>query len=230
MTMEHWLRYVCNRPTRAQNTAITETEWEKAKTTDEIPAKEPIWVGLDVAWKWDTTAIVPLWPRDKEYRLFGPATVLVPPRDGTMLDGRKIEAAFVEIHARNPIHTVVMDMSSAESLAQWLESELGAVVIDRSQTITWAVRDYERFMEALRNGWLKHSGDAGLTSHVLNAIAHGLPRGDTVFERPSQTRQSAEQDRRVIDALTAASMVHGMAAAAFDAPEPVKSRVAMSWS
>lgn len=208
MTMQHWLRFVCNRPTRGEFAAIPEAEWAKAATTDIIPVGEPVWVGLDVAWKWDTTAIVPLWFRDPHYRLLGPATVLVPPRDGTSLDPSKIEGALIDVHTRTPIHTVVMDTSRAEQLGMWIESEIGATVIDRSQTNTFAVQDYDRFMEALRNGWLLHSGDAALTSHALNAIARVLPYGDTRFDRPSQTRQSAEQDRRVIDALTAASMVH----------------------
>ena len=98
MTMGHWLRFVCNRPTRGEDSAITEAEWAKARTTDEIPAGEPVWLGLDVAWKWDTTAAVPLWWRDSEYRLFGPAEVLVPPRDGTSLDPHLVESA----HARHP--------------------------------------------------------------------------------------------------------------------------------
>jgi phage terminase large subunit-like protein len=226
MTMQHWLRYVCNRPTREQDVAITEIEWANAETTDQIPKGQPVWLGLDVAWKYDTTAMVPLWTRDREYRLFGPATILTPPRDGTMLDGRKIEAAVIEIHKRNPIHTVVMDMSKAEQLAQWLSSEIGAVVLDRSQTNAWAAQDYERFMDALRNGWLKHAGDTEFTTHVLNAIARQLPYGDHRFDRPSQTRISAEQNRRVVDALTAASMVHGLAAVEFDKPaEPPKSRM-----
>jgi hypothetical protein len=104
-----------------------------------------------------------------------------------------------------------MDMSRAEQLASWIESDIGAVVVDRSQTNTWATQDYDRFMEALRNGWLRHSGDEGLTKHALNAIARTLPFGDSRFDRPSQTRMAAEQDRRVIDALTAASMAHGLA-------------------
>ena len=67
-------------------------------------------------------------------------------------------------------------------------------------------------------GWLKHSGDAGLTRHALNAVARILPQGDARFDRPSQTRQSSEQDRRVIDALTAAAMVHSFAATPPKAP------------
>jgi hypothetical protein len=50
-----------------------------------------------------------------------------------------------------------------------------------------------------------------MTRHALNAIARPLPQGDSRFDRPSQTRMSSEQDRRVIDALTAAAMVHSLA-------------------
>jgi phage terminase large subunit-like protein len=221
MTLSHWLRFVCNRPTRADNTAITEAEWAAAQTTEQIPEGSPVWLGLDVAWKWDTTAAVPLWVRDPEFRLLGPATVLVPPRDGSSLDPAKVERALVELHQRNPIHTVVMDTSRAEQLGMWIEAELGAIVIDRQQTNTMAVQDYDRFMEALRKGWLHHTGDEALTRHALNAIARVLPMGDARFDRPSQTRQSAEQDRRVIDALSAASMVHALASAP-PPPPPAK--------
>ena len=227
MTMEHWLRYVCNRPTRAQNAAIAEVEWDGAKVDEQIPEGEPIWLGLDVAWKWDTTAAVPLWWKSAEYRQFGPATILVPPRDGTSLDPALVERGLILIHERNPIHTVVMDMSRAEQLGMWIEAELGATVIDRQQTNRWAAEDYERFMDALRKSWLKHSGDPGLTSHVLNAVARILPYGDARFDRPSQTRQSSEQDRRVIDALSAASMVHAVAATIVPEPNGVPEFMAL---
>ena len=226
MTLSHWMRFACNRPTRADNAAITEAEWSRAKVDDEIPAGEPIWLGADIAWKWDTSAFVPLWMRDHEYRLLGPASVLVPPRDGSSLDPAKVERALILIHERNPIHTVVMDVSRAEQLGMWIESELGATVIDRAQTNVLAVQDYDRFMEALRKGWLHHTGDAALTSHALNAIARVLPQGDARFDRSSQTRQSADQDRRVIDALTAAAMVHAQASG----PTEATPEVFMSWA
>lgn len=219
MTLAHWMRFVCNRPTRADNSAITEAEWGKAATSDRIPDGTPVTVGLDVAWKWDTTAIVPLWMRDAEYRLFGTATILTPPRDGAMLDGSLIEAALVAVHERTPIATLVMDTSRAEQLGQWAELELGCVVIDWPQNIPTQVQEFDRFMEALRKGWLRHAGDAGLTSHALNAIAKMLPGGDAIFDRPHQNRVSAEQDRRVIDALKAAAMAHAFAAVPAEAEE-----------
>jgi len=212
MTHEHWRRFVCNLPTRSENAAIQEAEWHEATSDEAIQAGEAVWVGLDVAWKWDTTAAVPLWVRDAEFRLFGPAKVLTPPRDGTSLDPHLVEAALVQIHARNPIHTVVMDLSRAEQLGSWIESELGAVVVDRGQGNAEASQDYARFMEALREGWLFHAGDAEFRRHALNAVARVLPQGDARFDRPSQTRQGGDQDRRVIDALTAAAMVHSVAA------------------
>lgn len=217
MTDSHWRRFVCNLPTRGVTAAITEAEWAAAATADPIPVGEPIWLGLDVAWKWDTTAAVPFWMPEDHRRIFGPATILVPPRDGTSLDPDLVEAALLTIHGRNPIHTVVMDSSRAEQLGRWIETDVGATVIDRPQTNMLAVQDYDRFMEALRSGWLTHQGDPGLTRHALNAIARVLPFGDARFDRPTESRKGPEQERRVIDALTAAAMVH---AAAVTMPEP----------
>jgi phage terminase large subunit-like protein len=210
-TLTHWRRFVCNLPTRDERAAIQEAEWHGARTTEQIPPGLPVWVGLDVAWKWDTTAAIPFWMRDDNHRLFGPATVLVPPRDGTSLDPNLVEKALIDIHQRNPIHTLVMDTNRAEQLGTWAEHELGCVVIDRAQSNEFAKQDYEKFMEGLRGGQLKHSGDQALTSHALHAIARVLPYGGARFDRPSQTREGGDQDRRVIDALTAAAMVHATA-------------------
>lgn len=214
MTPQHWARFTCNRASRTLLAAVTETEWQAAKTKVAIPEDEPIWLGLDLAWKWDTTAAVPFWVRDHDFRLFGPARILVPPRNGTSLDPHEVEAMLLEIHERNPIHTVVMDTTKGEQLAEWIREQLDAEVVDRTQSNAFAVLDYERFMEGLRSGWLKHTGDPGLTRHVLNAIAQTLPGGDTRFNRPHASRlgQRGQQDRRVIDALTAAAMVNCTAA------------------
>jgi hypothetical protein len=66
-------------------------------------------------------------------------------------------------------------------------------------------------MAGLRTEVLFHSGDQGLTRHALNATARLMPRGDSVFARPKESRTSQFQSHRVIDALVAAAMVHGTA-------------------
>lgn len=209
MTISHWKRLTCNIPTREDQAAIQEVEWSDAKAPDPIPAGQPVMVGFDVAWKWDTTAIVPLWVGPK-FKQAGFSEILVPPRDGTMLSPELVKAALRKIHKRNRIKTVVMDMTDARDIASWLVSEFGCLVIDHPQSSAQQFDDYDAFMEGLRTGQLKHSGEAGLTKHVLNAIAKDV-NGRTKFERPSQTRQAAQQERRVIDALDALAFVNRVA-------------------
>ena len=130
MTIGHWSRFTCNLPTRSDFAAIQEKEWFDAGSAEKIPEGAPIWLGLDVAWKWDTTAAVPLWWRDSQFRLLGPASILVPPRDGSSMHPSLVERMLTEIHERNPLHTIVMDTSRAEQLATWISDAFGATVID----------------------------------------------------------------------------------------------------
>lgn len=202
----NWKRLKCNRPTRSIKVAVSDQEWDAAETEEEIPLGAPIDAGMDVGWKWDTTAIVPLWKGPK-FRLLGDATILVPPRDGTTLHPDEIKHAYYELAGTYTLQTVVMDTSKAEDIGSWIEDELNVKVVDRGQTNQPAVQDYQAFMEGLRNGTLKHTGHQGLRVHVLNAIARRLPGGDYRFDRPAESRWAPEQDRRVIDALSAAGMV-----------------------
>lgn len=221
-SLPHWSRFTCNRASRSEAAAITEAEWHAQATDDTIPVGEPVGAGLDVAWKIDTTALVPLWMPRSDYRLLGPATILTPPRDGNSLDPAEVEQAILELHARNPIHTLVMDTSRAEQLADWISQTTGAVVVDRPQTNPEAILDYARWMEALREGWLWHSGDPGLTQHVFNAVARVLPGGGIRFDRQGGRRGRDEQlDLRVWDALTAASMIHSFMAGPEESNEPL---------
>ncbi len=221
MTLHHWLRFVCNRPTRAASAGVAEADWKARAAPEPIPEGVPVWLGLDVAWKWDTTSAVPLWERDPHYRQLGEALICVPPRDGSSLDSHEVERGLLRIHRRNPVHTVVMDMSRAEQLAQWIRETLGAEVIDRSQSNGAAAHDYERFTAGLRSGELWHSGDPELTGHVMNAVVKILPLGDGRFDRPNDGRDSPDQERRVIDALTAAAMANS--AAVDHVPDPPRS-------
>jgi len=211
MTPHHWGRFVCNVPMRDGTAAITEREWFDAATAEKAPDGSDWWVGLDVGWRWDTTAFVPFcWVSDDQ-RMFGPATIIEPPRDGSSTHPNLLKIAFEKIQAERAVSTVVMDTNRAEDLAAWFSDELGLTVVDRAQTPVPQSEDYERFMEALRQGWLRHSGDAGLRQHALNAVTKLLPGGGAKFGRVSETRQGGNQDMRVIDALVAAAMVHSVA-------------------
>jgi phage terminase large subunit-like protein len=207
---EDWLRLTCNIPTRSSAAAIPEADWDALQVDDEIPGGVPVWVGADFAWLLDTTAITPLWVRDQGFKLFGPPTILRPPGGGVMLPVEDVKRAFTDIHERNPIEVAVLDKTKAEDVAQWLEAELGVSVVDRSQKNALQYLDYDLWMRGIREKTIRHNGDRVFRRHVLNAIARRGEADRHRFDRPTASRntRAGRQDRRVIDALTAATMVH----------------------
>lgn len=212
MTEGHWARFTANRPTRSVAVAINEREWLDAKGPG-IPAGVEILLGADFGWVHDPTAFVPFYLAADDDRRLGVATVIDPPRDGSMIDVAEVERAIELIHQRNPVRLMVADLTNARDVAEWCERELGIEVVARTHSLPGQVEDFASFTEALRNGWISHSGDVALTRHVLNAVARPLPRGDYVFARPVASRLAKHQDLRRIDALVAAAMVHTVATA-----------------
>jgi hypothetical protein len=123
MLESHWARFVCGIPTRSQQSAITAAEWERLKKA-KIPATADVFAGVDLGWKWDTTAIVPLWMADERRRVLGIPEVIVPPRDGTSTDPEEIRAAARRVNDRHEVHTwVVEDAAGAAQFVEWLETE-----------------------------------------------------------------------------------------------------------
>lgn len=223
MTVAHWRRFVCNLPTRGDNAAITELEWAHAATEETIPLGASIWLGVDFGWKWDTTAIVPLWMPQPDKRIFGVPKVIEPPRDGSSTSPTVVKQAFAELDRLYTVETVVMDSARAEDMMDWIGSELGVEVVDRQQSPALAEIDYEKFMEGLRTGVLKHPGDPVFTRHALSAVARIEISGKTRFAKPKVAHSRGQQhDRRVIDALVAAAMVHSAMVTQEPPPAPVR--------
>jgi phage terminase large subunit-like protein len=211
MTDTHWRRFVCNQAVRGDDTAIAAEEWSRLGTDERIPDGAAVALGVDFGWKHDTTAIVPVMVGDSERRLFGEPRILVPPRDGSFLQPDLVKQAFRDFLDRFDVREVVMDPDRAAEIAWWLEDEMGVEPTLHGQSPSEMTDAYERFMEAVRNGWIRHPRDPEFTEHVLNAVARMLPDGRARFDRPSTTRAASGQRRRVIDALIAAAMVNRLA-------------------
>lgn len=246
----HYMRFTCGIATQSSAAAITPEEWSDLRKT-KIRRGVSVWAGCDLGWKWDTTAISPLWlpaasgeikiiddetgeerTIAKQRRVFGVPEVVVPPRNGSSTPPGKIRAAFRRVYRRNPIHTVVIDPNAGgEQLIEWIQKPwdpeaddesdeygLGAEVRTYSQTNEPQALAYEQWMEGMRYGLLEHPHDPTFNQHVLNAIAKPVLGKRFRFDRPATTRSSGSgrgegQDRRVIDALDAASNVHVVALA-----------------
>lgn len=221
MTAGHWRRFVCNLATRTEGAAVGEAEWLDAEAPDPGLGGRRCEVGLDLGWKIDATALVPLFQTPDGW-LLGRSRVMVPPRDGNSLDPQRVMDEIRALHAETPIDRLVMDPSAGgEQLHFWIEQELGVEVVSHSQKTAPMSLAASRFMEALRDGTLRHVADPVLTRHVLNAVARDLPDGTFKFERPVSSRSSqTEAPRREIDALIAASMVFSVASggSSYDGP------------
>jgi phage terminase large subunit-like protein len=100
-----------------------------------------------------------------------------------------------------------MDPDRGAEIAAWIRDELGVEPTEHGQGVEM-FDAYERFMEAIRNGWIRHPRDPVFSEHVLNAIAKTQSDGRARFDRPATSRAAVGQRRRVIDALVAAAMVN----------------------
>jgi hypothetical protein len=175
----------------------------------------PVSVGVDFAWLIDTTAIVPLWLRDEGFRLFGDPEILTPPRDGTMLDVEEVKEAFHRILAGTRSRWWCWTghgrrMSRSGSRATSASDRHPAAADERVR-----IEDYDNWMQAMRDKVLRHTGHREFRRHVLNAIARRMPGTSTgsTGRTTSRNTKAGRQERRVIDALTAASMVHSVSPA-----------------
>lgn len=212
MSGTHWRRFKCNQAVRGISTAIDESEWTEADVGEDIPEGQAVWVGFDAGWKWDTTVWAPFWWRDREHRQLGIPTILTPPRDGTSLEPKLVKQAFRDLNERNPVEVVVGDETRAEDIFGWIRDEFpGVRVVSYPQGNPMKALAAERFLEGLREGFLKQPGDPEFTRHAMNAIARTLPDGRIRFDRSSSSRNKSQQEQRVWDALDAASMVHSSA-------------------
>jgi len=220
---EDWLRLTCNIATRSSNAAIPEADWDACQTDERVPDGAHVGVGIDAAWSVDCFAIVPLWMKSQTERIFDNPEILTPPRNGSLLSTDEVHEALERIHERTPIDVVVMDITKAQETAQWLADEFDITVIDRSQKNAEQSNDYELFMQGIRKRWIQHTGHPVFRRHALNAISRRLEGDKNRFDRPSTSRntKAGRQERRVIDALTAAAMIHSFMVEFEEVPEPM---------
>ena len=204
-----WGRFACGIWEKGEKTAISPVEWASARVEDAIPDGETVTLGIDLGWKWDTTAVVPLWRTPEERWRFGAPVILTPPRDGTSLPVSGVFAAVEGFRERYRVERVVLDPSAdGEHLAQRIEAELEIPVTAHSQKATPMCQAAMRLASALREGKLEHPGDGGFTAHALAAVAKSMPDGSWRFVK----------DRQPIDALIAAAIALNVA---IDAPASV---------
>lgn len=200
-----WKRFSCGIWAAGENAAIPDKEWRAcARPGLEIPAgARDIFVGIDLGWRHDRTALVPIYrPEGQEIAHVHPPVILTPPGDGTSLAVDDVFGPLEEMADRWPHLTFVLDPAAdGEHLAQRLDAELPNVTVaTHSQKHTPMCLAASRLSEAIAAGRIEHPDHSGLNAHVLTA---GVRSVGEVWRYAKQRGRNAP-----IDALIALAMGH----------------------
>lgn len=206
MTQWRWARFACNVWWGDADSAISPIEFARcAKPGQDIPANTQVTLGLDLGWKWDTTALVP-FAVDGEREMLGIPTIIEPPRDGTSTNPQAIKDALTAAVRRWNVQALVFDRNAdGELIAAWAEEELGVTVVQHSQDPAPMADASMGIAAAIRSGALEHPDDEALNAHFLAAAAKTTTGEKWRFVKP--------RGGLPIDCLIAAAMARRVAVA-----------------
>lgn len=242
MTNGKWNRFTCNLWGQGDEAAISRPEWGEVYDPDAaIPEGAEIHLGLDLGWKWDTTAMVPVWfDEDTQRWIVGDVTILVPPRDNTRMDERHVWKALRWYADRFRVTVVIDPNAGGIEFAPKIEENLAATaagngvieVVEHSQAPTPMARAAMLTVELIATGQFAHTGQPEYTKQMLSAIAEPVYGDDELFRfekprsrRSARRKRGEEREFRCIDAAIATAMALRVAAT-FEAAETYEPWVA----
>lgn len=129
-------------------------------------------VGLDRAYKWDNTALVPVWkpPTGGKVRVAG-AVILDPKEGGLNRKTSEVGTILEVMHERWPDMVVAFDRAiGGGDAAEELEEDYGIYIVDHDQGKMFELACMKA-AEYVENQKLEHDGDTKLADHVLSAVA-----------------------------------------------------------
>jgi phage terminase large subunit-like protein len=213
-----WRRLHCNQWTAVQDAWLPAGSWRALRSEATIPRGAEIFVAVDAALKYDTTAVA--WAaRLEDGRIAVSAKVWAARPDcahHVFVQGGRIRNSLVEefiadeLAHRYTIREVVYDPRYFDTQGENLAAR-GLTVAEFAQNSGPMADAYQHWFEAVGTGEIAHDGDAVLAAHVDAAAAVLTERGWKVFKLRSSSP---------IDALVAGVMARERAARGGNAPTP----------
>lgn len=206
-----FLRQNANQWVTAGFAALDRGQWWRLFKRDlEIPAGPGVrvFVGLDRASKWDSTAIVPVWkPPKGKVRVAG-AVILHSPRDGKRRRTRDVGRLLETMRERWPDMVIVFDRNAGGGdVAEEFEEEHGLTVIDHSQGLPFDLASM-RLAEFVEEGKLEWDAPEqhreAFAQQVLAAVMKETAGG-------RRWRGEAPDDDTEVDGFDALAMALHMA-------------------
>jgi phage terminase large subunit-like protein len=201
-----WARFACGVWMFGEQGAISDREWRDCEDAEaKIPeGAQGVTIGIDLGWRWDSTAIVPVWESGGNW-IVGDAKIIVPPHDGS---ATRYEDIWTVIEAMTETFThptfVIDPEADGEQLAQQIESELEVDVVTHSQKPAAMALAAQRLAQTIADKKQRHPGNPELTRHVLAANPKSVGEG---------WRLVKPKPRTVIDGAIALAMAISVAQA-----------------
>jgi phage terminase large subunit-like protein len=186
MTMHHWLRFVCNRPTRDVDVWLgpdCEKIWSSLEDPYEFVPGAPTWVGVDAAITRDTTAVVALQVRP-DGRVHGRAKFWQPARDEPT-DISDVMHYVRTLGDTYKLQAVAFDPRFMDWPAKVLGDE-GIPMVEISQGVDRMTPIIGDLYTLIREGGMTHDRDPMFSAHVLGAVARHNERGFTLKKAGSR--------------------------------------------
>lgn len=213
MQLWQWLRFKCGRwVSGGEDGVISAVDWHACANPEVgIPRGAHVFVGLDCARVYDTTAVCPVWASPSRDRIITcDAVVLRPPGGGAQLPVSEIAPTIVEMAARWSI-TVVYDPAAAGGLVAEELDRLGIDAVEFPQSPQGLAAASERLRALIVERKLTHDANPAVTSHVLAAVQRSVGAEGWRIAKP-------RRGGRHVDAAVALAMA---AHVALESPAPV---------
>ena len=164
------------------------TVWDALADPFEFELGAPVWVGVDVALKHDSTAVVAV-QRRPDGRLHAKAKVWQPRPDGR-LDVTDAMAYIRELDRAYALREVAFDPRFFDLPAQMLLDE-GLPMVEVPQSVERMTMAVGNTFEAIKRAEISHDGDVVFAHQVLAAVARFNERGFTLAKSKSRDRIDA---------------------------------------
>ena len=162
--------------------------WDGLRDPFDFDLAEPLWVGLDVGLKRDSTAVVTM-QRRPDGRMHAKCKLWVPTGDDP------VDVTDVMHHLRGldslyKVEEISYDPRFFDVPAKMLTDE-GLPMIEIPQSLERMTPAVGSTFEMIKRGELSHDGDDAFTAQVLNAVPRFNERGFTLAKNKSRGRIDA---------------------------------------
>jgi phage terminase large subunit-like protein len=185
-------RYRLGQWVRSQESWLPVGAWELCRGDQELIPHEPTWVGVDMALKHDTVAIVVV---QKQGDLFVTEPHIIVP-DSQSVDVAAVEAVLRDLHMKYTLKEVAFDPAFFQRSAEVLMDD-GLPMLEFPQSAARMVPACGQAYELIVRGKVRHRGQPTFTDQVLSAAQRMTDNG---------WRLSKGKSRRKIDAAIALVM------------------------